>query len=211
MCWMKTVWIHTHTSTHTQTEGDRQATDTTTIIWLSFLVHPTMETRWDGHAMTLFVNQMQSMLQMNESVITSPCFCISQACKIDHGSFFFPKYVRVRMCDSKCWRVCVCVCAHVCTCKNLTAGVELHAGYGFVMSWEVSHHSLSVRVFTHQDLQFIQRHATGPSPRRHTHKHTLTQRKSKPILTMRTLNQTGTFPAAPGFLSPLWFGSNITL
>lgn len=34
----------------------------------------------------------------------------------------------------------------------LTTGVELHAGYGFVMSWEVSHHSLPIWVLAHQDL-----------------------------------------------------------
>lgn len=64
--------------------------------------------------------------------------------------------LRFRACQSAPVKECA-LCVSVCVQVGLTTGVELHAGYGFVMSWEVSHHSLSVRVLTHQDLEYIYR------------------------------------------------------
>lgn len=83
------------------------------------------------------------------------------------------------------------MCARVEVKVCLTTGVELHTGYGFVMSWEVSHHSFSVRVLTHQDLEDT-----------HTHTH----RNSESFSNNKNIEPIAGLSLAQGFLFTCWLG-----
>lgn len=92
---------------------------------------------------------------------------------LSHWIYFFKPSLKKQL------SVCVSVSVEV----GLTARVELHAGYGFVMCWKVSHHSLSIRVLTHQDLWWI---------------HTWTRTRNH-FLTAATINRKRDFPQFKDF------------
>lgn len=70
-----------------------------------------------------------------------------------------------------------------------TTGVELHAGDGFVMSWEVSHHAFSIRVLAHQDLWCL-----------HENTHTQTKNEYKSLSDDENKKQKDGLSLIQGFL-----------